>query len=249
MLTVLHFDINGTIIGTDATDNASLKEAVAEIICRNMYHWKYLCHMHLWNYEESYYDYIKREHPDDYKKICYNVIDEFRDENPYSYFVYLPEDIESFQDISNRLEQIFKLGLFESFRNIIDMVSQSNDLRLVFRTFGLDGQDVMKQLPFNFVCLKTKWEDNTCFFMNQNEKVDLVDIVQNEHVFIQDDYSTWNKNKKDVKFGKFIPSSEGLEQIGFDDNLCMYSDDKNVKIVKVNTVSAALDPEYYTKFF
>jgi translation initiation factor IF-1 len=186
-----HFDINGTIIGTDSTDKASLDEAVCECICRNTPYTDY----------DSYYSYLKETFPTSYKEKCYQT----------------SCDTEEKQQLHAQLKHAFERGLFDSFLKVLELYPNNE---FVLRTFGHDGPKVLSQLS-----------------EEDRKRVTLV----------QDDYVKWNTNSRDPKFGKIIVGEEGVQQYGFDDNTCMYAvnNNNNVKIFKVNTVSAALDNNYY----
>jgi hypothetical protein len=181
-----HFDINGTIIGTDSTDKATLDEAVCECICRNTCYTGY----------ESYYAYLKETFPASYKDKCYQL--------------------EGQDELRSQLKSVFQKGLFDSFLAVLKLYP---DDEFVLRTFGHDGPMVLN-------CLSS--EDR-----------------QKSITLVQDDYVRWNNNQRSPKCGKIIVGEDSVEQYGFDDNNCMHAIGDNVKIFRVNTVSAALNSNYY----
>jgi len=239
---IFHFDINGTIIGTDSTDNAHLHQAVAEIIARSIKDKE----------EYSYYDKIKKQHPKDYKTICYNVVSDFDKYDPHDFIDNLPNNIITFTQLATKLEKIFSDGIFPSFKKFLN--SNPNHA-IVFRTFGFDGPEVIKQLPnLSFTHLYTKWDENKCLFLElNNDEIDITkkifSLSPTQGLCIRDDHRKWNKHNRAAEYGKLIVSDSRLKQYGVDDNPCMYSNDTDVKIFRINTVLAALDEDYYINLF
>ena len=125
MLKVYHFDINGTILGTDSTDNASIEETASEAFARSI------------NIdgeirkpgETTYYSLIKSTFIN-YKIKVYNFVN------------YFPQQ----KDKYNELVEAFKQGLFKSFLKIVDREFSTNESLLVLRTFGKDREFVASLL-------------------------------------------------------------------------------------------------------
>lgn len=218
MLKVYHFDINGTIIGTDSTDNVSIEEMASEALSRSI-----SLDGEISGEELTYYLHIKQT-TKDYKSKIYNCVDEF------------PQH----KDRYNQLVKVFKQGLFESFLKLVDREFKNNKSLLVLRTFGKDRDFVasmLKDRNMTFVSYKSG-ELNDKLYRDCHEK--------GVHIMVQDDYKRWNDNGRAVEFGKEIKHFEGIIQYGFDDNPCMNCE-SGVGFYRVNTLRAALEEDYYIK--
>lgn len=250
-ITIYHVDINGTIIGTDSTDEgATVSHAVTESISRSINKNGEL----LTSNEQSYYHWLRENHKQTYKEDANRVLEVF------------PQ----YQEHKKQLEIIFSRGLFPSFINLLQKrilsfricpdnhnVSTKEDCKgsvsedwdsnienkniLVFRTFGRDRNYIMDMLkeiaPMKFI---------TCDPNELSLEIYQECIKNGTHIFVQDNYVEWNKNGKSASHGKIIREYPGTIQYGLDDNHCMYAIGDNITIIKVNTVRAALDENYYT---
>jgi hypothetical protein len=230
---ILHFDINGTIIGTDSTDSHSIESAVCESLCRSI----------RFN-NDTYYNHLKSNYYD-YKKRVNNVLSCY------------PEYIETVK----KLCVIYQGYFFPSFIKVIQSLKPTD--KVMLRTFGQDGSDVISKLDKLYTM---KFETFHCRYSNDKPEfyyegeglpVTLKQIYQNvkDHVLIIDDYGNWDRNNRKAESGKFIEHIDDVEQIAFDDNNCMFTDitnntdntddSNNIKIYKIVTVDAALDDQYY----
>ena len=217
MLKVYHFDINGTILGTDSTDNASIEETACEAFSRSITKNGEICQ----SGEKTYYSHIK-ESCIDYKRKIYNF----------------PNDFPEHRGKYNELVLALRRGLFKSFLKIVEREFSNNKSLLVLRTFGKDREFVASMLHaynMNFV-VHTSEELNDSLYRDCHSR--------NLHIMVTDDYNRWNDNGRKVEFGKHIKYFEGMEHFAFDDNLCMYCDE-GVKFYHVNTLRAALEDDYY----
>lgn len=127
MLKVFHFDINGTILGTDSTDDANIEQMACEALARSI----------ITEGNQTYYNKIKSERKD-YKKKVYNLINDF------------PE----FKADHDKLVTAFQNGLFKSFLKIVNNEFVDNNSLLVLRTFGKDRDfvaDILSQYGLKFV--------------------------------------------------------------------------------------------------
>lgn len=220
-----HFDINGTIIGIDSTDkDASIEDAALEAICRAT--------STLPN--QSFYEELKAK-GGDYKSRMNTVFDKY------------PERRLAYE----KLVVAYRANiLFPSFQAVVKSLGPND--RIILRTFGLDGPRVVELLDqqFGLKFQKLSW----------NSKEDspsgkaFPQLVGSSHILIQDNYNHWNTNGRQANAGKMIPRSEGVIQIGFDDNPCMYAENPTseeherqspIIIHRVVTERAALDENYY----
>ncbi|CAH6420213.1 Hypothetical protein HVR_LOCUS1128 [uncultured virus] len=221
---VYHVDINGTIIGCDSTDpNASIEDAAADALSRSVdVNGMILTD----NNTQSYYEWLKENYPKTYKKEAYNVITTF------------PQHKESLEKLIHNFNQ----GLFRSFVNLLETKIHKRNALLVFRTFGHDGDKVLADInanrddPINFI----KCDVSDLTFEKYQEC-----ILSETHILVQDNYKFWNTNGRSVKFGKVIQSYPGIVQYGFDDNDCMYPLGEDVTFIKINTLRAALEEDYF----
>lgn len=226
-ITIYHMDINGTIIGTDSTDErATLTNAVMESISRSIdIHGNILTSDKLNAKEKSYYHWLKQNNKYGYKLDAYNVLNVF------------PQ----YQQYQSELEKIFSNGLFPSFVKLLkNRILVTDNNVLVFRTFGKDRHYIMDLInsitPMTFI---------TCTADDLSLKLYQQCIENNTHIFIQDSFTHWNRNGKSITHGKLITEYPGTIQFGFDDNDCMYGVGNNITIFKVNTLEASLNQDYY----
>jgi hypothetical protein len=221
---ILHFDINGTIIGIDSTDNHSVESAVCESLCRSI----------RFN-TGTYYNHLKSNYYD-YKERVNNVLSCY------------PEYVETVK----KLCVVYQGYFFPSFIKVIQNLKSTD--KLILRTFGKDGSDVISKLSKLY---DMKFETFHCQYSNgkpqfyyegKGSSITLKQIHQNvkDHVLIVDDYKNWDRNNRKAESGKFIEHIDDVEQISFDDNDCMFTNNtNNVKIYKIVTVDAALNDQYY----
>lgn len=219
MLKVYHFDINGTIIGIDSTDNASIDEMASEAFARSI-------NVDGEIYSEgemTYYSHIKDTHQN-YKQKVYNFINDF------------PTHKNIYEELVNK----FKQGLFESFLKLVEKEFATNESLLILRTFGKDRNivaDMLNNYGVKFIFSNVEQLNDKLYQECHDKHI---------HIMVQDNYQLWNKNKKSIEFGKPVKHFEGITQYAFDDNLCMNCD-KEVQFNHVNTVQAALDHNYYLR--
>lgn len=217
MVKVYHFDINGTILGTDSTDNASIEDTASEAFSRSI-NVKGEIYK---EGEQTYYNSIKSTFIN-YKSKVYNFVEDF------------PEHRDKYND----LVEAFKQGLFKSFLKLVDREFSNNQSMLVLRTFGKDREFVTSMLEKYGMKFVVHESDEL------NDKLYKDCHARGVHIMVTDSYDRWNENGRKLEFGKKIRYFEGFEQYAFDDNLCMYCDE-GVKFYHVNTVRAALEDDYY----
>jgi len=217
MLKVYHFDINGTILGTDSTDNASIEDTASEAFSRSVN-----CEGELYKEgEETYYSRIKSTFTN-YKCKIYNFVNDFpKHQNTHQELVYT-----------------FKQGLFKSFLKLVEREFSNYQSLLVLRTFGKDRgfvATILEKYGMKFESYESEELNDSIYKDCYKRKV---------HIMVTDSYERWNENKRQVEFGKRIKHFDGITQYGFDDNVCMHCDD-GVKFYHVNAVRAALEENYY----
>lgn len=103
-----------------------------------------------------------------------------------------------------------------------------------------------------FEMINVKWANDVCRFLHNETEINFGEFLENnqgKHFLVQDDYVYWNS--KGRTRGKYIVPLPGIQQMGFDDNDCMFTKDfeTNVTIHKVNTMNAALDSNYFVNKF
>jgi hypothetical protein len=185
MLEIYHFDINGTIMGADSTDDASIEDMASEAFSRSINTEGEIYKPG----EVTYYSHIKSKY-NDYKRKIY----EFPNEFPQHKITY------------DRLVTVFKSGLFESFLKLVNRQFKNNKSLLLLRTFGKDRDFVatmLKQYGMDFVSYKSE-ELNDILYRECHDK--------GVHIMVQDDYHKWNNNGRKVEFGKEIKYIEGFTQ-------------------------------------
>lgn len=218
MLKVYHFDINGTILGTDSTDNASIEDTASEAFSRSIN-----INGDIYQKgEQTYYSHVKKT-TKDYKSKIYGFVDDF----PHH------------SDKHNELVTAFKRGLFKSFLKLVEREFCNNQSLLVLRTFGKDREFVASMLEnhgLKFVVHEAE-ELNAELYRDCH--------TRGIHIMVTDSYRRWNDNGRNVEFGKPVKYFHGLKQYAFDDNPCMYCEE-GVKFYHVNSLRAALEDDYYT---
>lgn len=231
MLRVAHFDINGCIIAFDSTDCASQEDVVYETIARSIMG---TVVSGSFTRDETgsttYYDFLKKKYPDHYKTYARCILSVFPD----------------YGEIATQLKNIS--GIFPSF---FQFRKENPDVKIMFRTFGHDADFVIDQLNEPCVKVSAHWCDDSCYYLLDDEIVDLCELVKttDKHIVVQEDYHHWNDHKKEAKFGKIIKPHPDLIQYGFDDNPCMHvmPESGEVYVFRVNTVQAGLDENYFVK--
>jgi len=227
MKRIFHFDVNRTIIGTDSTDDISLLSTVKQCICCSIdVDGNFLTHK---SGKDNYYQHLK-DNNKNYKELCESVLDTF------------PQ----YQPLVPQLIDVFSQGLFPSFRQVLTMYPED---KIVLRTFGHDGPEVIKDLqPMKFVSFQAVWTGNEVSFRSSDGNLYEMEevLTMDSHILIVDNYKHWNKNGRSKEVGKIIKSLPGVIQIGFDDNDCMSTVGDNVYFFQVNTILAAINSSLFT---
>lgn len=254
---VLHFDINGTITPVDTTEPGNKVENANMVISKSVYgkevnsKWTLNEQDNLYNELDSlsYYDYLKSIGEKNYKKISFTFTEEGNPGHSLAHLV--PKIVESMD-----------IFLFRSFLNVCERYP---GVLIVFRTFGLDADEVIEFLRTNE---KTKDNFQTMTvgeftYPEGNPLITIEDCEQFEgmetfnelllktpnHLAFKESYDYWNGNKRNKVNGKQLLGHKDMVQIFFDDNDCVnIIDDTNCHFVKVNTLHALENEEYYVDF-
>lgn len=249
---VLHFDINGTITPYDTTDTGTPEENANMIISKNIYgtmcndEWKINDDIYDETNSVSYYNYLRHAFPTSYKKLSYVFTN---NNNPGEKFNYMVNQI---------IKSMDEL-LFDSFLNVMEKMPSA---LIVFRTFGLDADEIIHYLRTN---IKTKHHfefvikgsfgydnDEHSLILENGLKVCGAKNINNlfesskQHLALKENYNYWNSNSRNKLNGKQLLGSANMTQIFFDDNECVnIVDSTNAHYFKVNTLLAMIDPMYY----
>lgn len=253
---VLHFDINGTITPVDTTEPGNKEENSNMVVAKSFYgkvidgEWVLNDSSNYFNIENAitYYDYLKTV-TKDYKKVSFSFTDKG---NPG----------ESLNNLIEPLIDSMDTFLFKSFLNVLYKYPNAT---IVFRTFGLDADEVIHYLRTN---QKTAFKfkniikgqfryqgDETLVDLENGEVIigmnnfnDLIKTSEIPFVFVEN-YNHWNDHKRDKKCGKQLLDDNEMTQIFFDDNDCVnITNDSNSYFVKVNTIHALQDDQYYIDY-
>ena len=256
---VLHFDINGTITPVDTTEPGNNIENANMVVAKSVFG-KVINNIWTLNdnpYNEkdslTYYDYLKSIDMSNYKLRSFTFTEPLEPGNKLAHMIpLLVDSMDTF--------------LFQSFLNVLHKYP---DALIVFRTFGLDADEVIDYLRTNEKTTKhfktvVKGEFS---YTNNNHNSILLSLDNNDepvigmhkfnelirtsepHLALKESYNFWNYNKRNKVCGKQLLGHDEILQIFFDDNDCInVLDDKNSHSVKINTLQALLNDNYYVDF-
>ena len=251
---VLHFDINGTITPVDTVEPGTKIENSNMVISKSVYgkviNNKWVLNDNLYDDINSitYYDHLRQLDKKTYKKVSFS-------------FTESGEPGEILHWMVDRLVDSMDKFLFNSF---LDVFEEFPDALIVFRTFGLDADEVIHYLKTNE---KTAHKFKTIIkgeFINKSSEyvlllennelyVDMVNInklikTTKCHLALKENFNYWNDNNRNKANGKQLLGDEEMIQIFFDDNDCVnVINDINTHNIKINTLHAMLDDKYYSK--
>ena len=255
---VLHFDINGTITPVDTTEPGSKEQNANMVIAKSVFG-KVINNTWTLNddpYNETdsltYYDYLKSIDMSNYKLRSFTFTNTDEPGNKLAYMI--PVLIDSMHTF-----------LFQSFLNVLH---KYDDALIVFRTFGLDADEVIDYLRTNDKTTKhfktvVKGEfkysndHNSILLSLDNNDEPIIGMhkfnelirTSEPHLALKESYNFWNSNKRNKECGKQLLGDDKMLQIFFDDNDCInVLDDKNSHFVKINTLQALLNDNYYVDF-
>lgn len=250
---VLHFDINGTITPVDTTEPGSKEENANMVIAKSVYG---TVNNNNWTLNQeydkestdsiTYYDYLKTI-DNQYKKKSFT-------------FTHPGEPGESLAHLVPLLVNSMDIFLFQSFLNVLH---EFPDALIVFRTFGLDADEVIEFLRTNE---KTSHKFKNIIkgdFSYDHEERPLITLENGHqisemhkfnkfilntdtHLALKESYDHWNRNHRSKKCGKQLLGHEDMLQIFFDDNDCVnVINGYNSHFVKINTLAALQNNSYY----
>ena len=248
---ILHFDINGTITPVDTTETGNNLENANMVISKSVYgkivNNKWIINENHYDEKDSisYYNYL-RLNDKNYKQKSYTITNK-------------GEPCEHLNHLIPLLLNSMETFLFSSFLNVLDAFPNS---RIIFRTFGLDADEVIEYLkqkhPNNFKTIikgDFMYEsdnvlltlDNGVYLKGMNEINDYFYKTHDYcHLALKESYDYWNKHNRNKINGKQLFGSPKMTQIFFDDNDCVnVIDSTNSHFVKINTLCALLDNQYY----
>lgn len=255
---ILHFDINGTITPVDTTEEGNKLENANMVVAKSIYgqlnkdgKWEAMnndnLYMSIPGFTISYYNYLKSR-TKYYKQLSYDFTNSFEGIQFAHFIPKLLESMESF--------------LFPSFLKVLEMY---DDSLIVFRTFGLDADEVIEYLKTNpktcdkfknFITGQFSYSDNIPILTLETgdiytgmDEINELYRTTNSHLALKESYEYWNSSGRSNKTGKQIKGCDDLVQLFFDDNLCVnIIDDKNVTSYHINTLLALTNDDYYCKF-
>ncbi len=248
---ILHFDINGTITPVDTTEPGNNIENANMVIAKSVFgkviNNKWILNENYYDEKESmsYYNYL-RLNDKNYKQKSYTITNE-------------GEPGEQLVHLIPLLLKSMETFLFSSFLNVLNVFPNA---RIIFRTFGLDADEVIEYLinkhPTNFkTIIKGGFSysdnnivltlDNGLYFKGMDNVNEYFYKTHNyHHLALKESYDYWNKNNRNKLNGKQLLGNIGMTQIFFDDNDCVnVIDPINSHFIKINTLCALLDDQYY----
>jgi len=169
-------------------------------------------------------------------------------------------------------EKHLPVVLFKSFLKVIDMIMENNlDIGFIFRSFGNDALFVENQLK---IYMNNKYNKNVSASKYVLNRIDFgtfslkklddtsnhigfdtsslsiwFESLEDQFIFIKDDYEFWSKNNKVKESSKIIFESEKFIRF-FDDNSCVHIHSESGSPVsnlffRVDTYEAICDENYY----
>lgn len=251
---VLHFDINGTITPVDTTEPGNNIENANMVIAKSVFgkviNDKWILNEDLYDETNSmtYYDYLKSIDMQHYKKRSFTFTNVGKPGERLHYMISI-------------LQKSMHEFLFDSFLKVFDKYP---DALIVFRTFGLDADEVIEYLRTNnktshkfksIIKGQFSYDDDVVLTLENDEIVVGMDNINNlikkspSHLALKENYNYWNNNNRNKINGKQLLGDNEMVQIFFDDNDCVnIIDSKNCHFIKINTLHALLDNNYFVEY-
>ena len=252
MTLVLHFDINGTITPVDTVEPGSKIENANMVISKSVFGTiidnKWVLNTNIYDEIDSitYYDHLKQINKNNYKKISFTFTNKGEPGEILNYLV---------QQLVDSMDKF----LFDSFLNVL---SEFPHAQIIFRTFGLDADEVIEYLRTNETTtnkfktipkgLFTNVDNEYVLTLENNESfigmsnINKLFKITKQHFALKENYNYWNDNDRSKLFGKQLLGDGDMIQIFFDDNDCVnVIDDTNVHNIRINTLHAMVDNKYY----
>lgn len=264
--TVIHMDINRTIIATDTTQKYTLSDFASLCLAKETeYTWD--------NIQEpiNYYLHVYKNllpgsrSDKELRKQRRDMIHSFMGNALISSaYPYKLELLARYRSLLKALKSDAKV--FTSFYTLLDQLPE--DACIVFRTFGQDGEIVLEELGLQHTPRFSRKGELLFREGNEVSYEEFFKTIDSERfVFLQDDFFYWNAHKEAARYGKPLPFRSNDTTIFFDDNV-EDSDTTNIvypftypegeplkisdlvkagRIVRVNTVEAILTPQYFVE--
>lgn len=242
----LHFDINYTCVPFDTTSKLKYEETTNELISKHTYG-KLVFDQWVINkdpYDEidsiSYYEYCKKTNT---KEKSYKFTEE---KEPGHIFRHV-------------YDEIVDKKFFYVFQSFLEVLKGYEDAKLIFRTFGPDGDLVINMLQNRYGVKKQftkcylhyiegRWEMQVGREVMHNFD-EINDFIVNcpTDLLIIDDYQYWDSHERKPEYGKQICGMLMNVQLNFDDNDCVnLMRTMNCRKFKINSIRAATEKDYFT---
>lgn len=224
---ILHFDINRTLIFSDAVQKQSSEEVIVNGLAdRLVYCWDE-------NILEpiNYTNYVKTHlypNPEKTREVKLK-----QKETTTRFYKFLEETKHPLYPEAKRLYDRAKVALanqktlvFPSFYKFIDFLHGQNiPYTLVLRTFGTDIEDVAEELNdrlgSDFLTRFLKFSEGK--LLSEGTEIDFYSTLKSSdrHIAIQDDWSWWFQHGEHYQYGKPFPVDKAdgsIRSLFFDDN-------------------------------
>jgi hypothetical protein len=222
----LHFDINKTIVATDAVQGKDLAITVNEIIAEYSFE--------KWNGTnmQSYHAYLTEQIAAEYPQLppAHEEFKKIRSERVKQFPNFLsrhPESLARYEKERDQMLQILdkkEIVIFPSFYKAMRWLEEQypGNYSVFLRTFGKDLPEVVPAIEKN-TSLKFvghgKFQGTKLLMSIQGQThVDLFSIPKSTHCAIQDDYAYWKSHGFQARGGKCFPIIPQIISMFFDDN-------------------------------
>jgi len=215
---ILNFDINHTMIATDAAAGSNLDEGIASIVAKE--------HRGIWAPNQksplSYYDYVKSSYPD--KELRKKMLLQFVSSG------LSPNAQEDFAHIRSKLTAQ-PTEVFSSFFQMIAYLNENNiKYNIVLRTFGSDLEATIKVLSTELrVTFATARFQNGKLILSsgiilQDPQKIFHYMSATPYLAIQDEYEPWHAAQEHWSAGKLFYLNDDEDRnnilpLFFDDNI------------------------------
>lgn len=251
---ILYFDINGTITIYDSLELSENTRQHANLVLSKSTFGQVI--NGTWSINEnqstiSYYNYLKSYHPKDIVNLS-NI------------FTEIGQPGTSLKNVCDQVVNIVSTNglIFPSFIKVLDKYPMA---KLIFRTFGPDGDLIINELKHKY---GFKNEPIKGIIEHSNNQIilringseytglsainDFLIQSENQFMLIRDDYYYWKNHNRNANYGKPFVINPTHDQLFFDDNDCVVAYDSNGQMmtnsshfIKINSIKAQLDVEYF----
>ncbi|MCH9617500.1 MAG: hypothetical protein SP4CHLAM5_09280 [Chlamydiia bacterium] len=229
---IVYIDINNTTIATDRMFQKGPIETLQVDIAKKVYVYEKDGAAFPTNREGAnkitYFQWFRLAYPDIKvrQKAFLSTLENLKNMNHPQYEVMKNSYDTSFQILDTQ----YKENNLEIFPSIIKLIQWANsekikkehNIHLVFRTFGIEGKNVMDQINefFNKELVSQIYHINENGTLQESElDVTAFTLAMNKRILVvRDNFERWRKGKKLSCFGKPCPMKDGVEITFFDDN-------------------------------